>query len=128
MLTKGMKQQVTGYLGELAVERFFLERNMNCRRVSFSLFDLVVDDDSTLYRLQVKTSRRGSWSVLGGRNRRKKYDSSSIDGIALVQLNNVGDYFAFIPINEVTQTQYSLSTMPSKYLGETGWSLFKGSN
>ena len=27
----GMKEQITGYLGELSVERFFLLRDINCR-------------------------------------------------------------------------------------------------
>ena len=122
----GMKEQITGYLGELSVERVFLLRDINCRRGDFSVFDAVVDDNSTLYRLQVKCSARGRWSVTGGRNRKKQYKLADVDGIALVALNRAGDDdIAFFTMDEIDKRTYTKDTVPVCHFGEKGWDRFK---
>ena len=125
-MKSGMKEQITGYLGELSVERFFLLRDINCRRVDFSVFDAVVDDSSTLYRIQIKTTVQGRWNVTGGRNRNRKYNLADVDGVALVQLHSLGnDRIIFLTMDEIDQSSYSITHFPPGYCGEEGWDRFK---
>lgn len=125
-MKQGMAEQITGYLGELSVERFFLLRDINCRRVDFSVFDAVVDDHSTLYRLQIKCSSKGRWSVASGRNRKKQYKLADVDGIALVKLNYVGDdNIAFLTMDDIDKRTYTFENIPSYHFGEPGWVRFK---
>lgn len=119
----GIKEQITGYLGELAVERFFLWQGINCRRVNFSKFDALVDEEGCVYRLQIKTSRKFNWRITGGRNRQKPYSFDDIDGVVLVHIDAEGkDEFIFLSKEDVAHFPANKN---DQFYGQVGWNNLK---
>lgn len=118
----GHTERVTGYLGERAVERFFLERGVNARVVEFEPFDLIVVLDKAMLRCQVKTTRGSTFSFGSGRSRKKEYDKNAVDFYVLVQLEQeTKDTIWFVLPNDIGSKKVTVSRLKTSFAGEPGW-------
>lgn len=125
-MNTGKRDNVTGYLGERAVERFFLLKGYNFRCFDFDAFDGIIIVDRDIYKCQIKTTAKGTIRLGKGRSRKIPYEPGEIDLFAFVDLDPVNgtDRIWFYTLDEMQgKLSMAVSKLDMFHQGEAGWKL-----